>query len=44
VRLELELPRLVAAVALLLGVILCRRGLDELLQAAATRLRPPAGA
>jgi hypothetical protein len=39
VRLELELPRLVAATALLLAVILGRRGLDDLLRAAASRLR-----
>jgi hypothetical protein len=39
VRLELELPRLVAASALLVGVILCRRSVDELLRAVAGRLR-----
>jgi hypothetical protein len=38
--LEVDLAGVVAASALVVGVILCRRGLDELLAALAGRLRP----
>ena len=40
VHLELDLPGVVAATAVLLGVVLWRRGVVELLGAAAKRLAP----